>query len=112
MSDLVKRLQIDIAEQRQRIEELEAEIERLNMEYFSPVPERGNFIRMRPSAVTMNWNFLLVMSQTGLDLKPINVGERPNDMTGDYIRTAMIKINENFKKIENHFMKEQGKCLE
>ena len=31
----------------------------------------------------------------------INVGTNPNDGTGDPIRTAMIKINSNFKSIFN-----------
>ena len=31
-------------------------------------------------------------------LKPIKVGQAPNDQTGDTLRDAMVVVNENFTK--------------
>jgi hypothetical protein len=73
-----------------------AENKRLKLKLFYPVNEDAEPGGVRKNFQVINLNF----EMCGLDLLMVNVGEYPGDATGESMRDAWIKVNENFAKIE------------
>jgi hypothetical protein len=79
-----------------QIAELKAEINRLKLKHFHPVNEDAGPGEVRENFQWINLNFEMF----DLDLLMVNCGEYPGDATGESMRDAWIKVNENFAKIE------------
>ena len=71
------------------------ELQRLRMIYFFPVDERA-VDRPRNNFEIINANF----SSIDTPLQIVNVSVELGDDTGDLIRDAWIKVNQNFKAVE------------
>ena len=88
-------------EERKRNKELRAENGRLKLKHFIPVNEdaQPDTDQFRKNFQRMNGNF----EMCDIDLLQVNVGDEPNDCTGDTVYDAFVKINVNFATIEKRF---------
>jgi hypothetical protein len=90
-----------------RVDELKAENDRLKLKLFYPVDESADPFSggLRKNFQRINANFEICVP----DLSVVNVGAEPDDATGDPMRVAWVKVNENFAKIEKHTVTTKGK---
>lgn len=89
------------------LEATESELARIKLQHFLPVDEsviENNDPRYRKNRLIINANFDAI----DLHLKLINVGAHPNDATGDPIRDAWIKVNENFSYIKKYLQEDES----